>query len=110
MRSSFLITLEARNPLQNVRRNYEVAAGRDLFGEWLVEVSFGRIGLRGRTIRHSFGDEADARRFAHDCLRQRRGAPRRIGVPYVVKCTDDGLGWFGNQDAVPGNTLNPSIL
>ena len=91
---AFLMTLEAREPARNVFRNYEITAGRDLFGAWIVDVRYGRIGAPGRVLRQSFGDEAAACRRALDCLRQRQSAPRRIGVPYVVMRLEDECGWL----------------
>ena len=40
----FRITLEARNPARRCFRRYRVEAGTDLFGVWVVEISYGRIG------------------------------------------------------------------
>ena len=57
----FGVLLEARDPERNRWRSYRVEAGRDLFGTWLVEVTFGRIGSpRGRTVRYVAGDEQAA--------------------------------------------------
>ena len=44
----FHITLEARNPARRCLRQYRVEAGTDLFGVWVVEISYGRIGAAGR--------------------------------------------------------------
>jgi hypothetical protein len=45
----FRITLEARNPARHCLRQYRVEAGADLFGVWVVEISYGRIGTAGRS-------------------------------------------------------------
>jgi len=45
----FRITLEARNPARRCLRQYRVEAGTDLFGSWVVEISYGRIGTAGRS-------------------------------------------------------------
>ena len=45
----FRITLEARNPARGCLRHYRVEAGTDLFGVWVVEISYGRIGTVGRS-------------------------------------------------------------
>jgi len=44
--TGFSITLEARNPDRGHYRAYRLEAAPDLFGVWLVEATFGRIGLR----------------------------------------------------------------
>jgi hypothetical protein len=51
---SLHIRLEARSSARRCFRAYEVAAGVDLFGAWLVEMSYGRIGTPGRTKARSF--------------------------------------------------------
>ena len=57
-------------------------AGQELFGDWLVEVTFGRIGPGGRTVRYVAAEEEGARILARACLRRRASARRRIGVAY----------------------------
>ena len=56
----FRIRLEALDPAKGRFRAYRIDAGPDLFGAWLVDVTYGRIGARGRTIRHVAADEAAA--------------------------------------------------
>ena len=48
----FRITLEARNPARRCLRHYRVEAGTDLFGVWVVEISYCRIGTAGRSRRY----------------------------------------------------------
>ena len=43
----FRITLDARNPAVHCFRQYRVEAGTDLFGIWVVEITYGRIGTAG---------------------------------------------------------------
>ena len=57
----FRITLEARNPSRGCLRHYRVEAGTDLFGVWVVEISYGRIGTVGRSRSFVVRDEAQAR-------------------------------------------------
>jgi hypothetical protein len=51
----------------------------DLFGAWLVDMSYGRIGTIGRSTIRSFTTIATA--------------PRRIGVAYHVRRVDRNEGW-----------------
>jgi predicted DNA-binding WGR domain protein len=88
------LVLEARDPARNVWRRYELVVERDLFGVWLVEVTFGRIGSPGRTRVHSYVDEGAARRFALACVHRRQSAPRRIGTPYCLADCADPDGWL----------------
>jgi predicted DNA-binding WGR domain protein len=52
----FTARLEARDAARNLWRVYTLEAGRDLFGAWVVEVSYGRIGRPGRTLVRGGGD------------------------------------------------------
>ena len=80
--TEILIELHANDPAQNRRRAWRVVAGADLFGVWIAQVSFGRIGTTGRTMRHEFTSEAAAIRFVRRGLHRRATAVRRLGVPY----------------------------
>ena len=89
----FRITLEARNPARHCCRQYRVEAGTDLFGVWVVEVSYGRIGAAGRSRCFVVRDEGEARRLAQRILKRRATAPRRIGVAYRIRELIDPAGW-----------------
>lgn len=94
MLDAFHITLEARNPERDCFRAYRIEAGRDLFGVWLVEATFGRIGRQGRTVRFSSADEHTAKVKVQSILKQRSTAVRRIGVPYLTQTYHDPAGWM----------------
>lgn len=81
----FSILLEAKNPERKHWRSYLVASGEDLLGEWIVEVTYGRIGARGHKKTKVFDDEEAARKEVLRCLKRRLAAPKRLGVPYKVK-------------------------
>jgi predicted DNA-binding WGR domain protein len=83
------IGLEARNPLANRMRRWNVEIGQDLLGMWLVDVEFGRIGSKGRRMRHAFFDEPAAQAYVGRALRRRATAPVRIGVAY--RCVHSSL-------------------
>jgi hypothetical protein len=51
MLNGFTATLEARDPARDCWRAYRIEAGLDLLGDWLVDVTYGRIGSRGRAGR-----------------------------------------------------------
>ena len=63
-------------------RNLSIEAGTDLFGDWLVEVTYGRIGTRGRCRRYTVQDEAATRKQVRKVLQRRATAKRRTGVSY----------------------------
>ncbi len=89
----FLTALHACDPARNLWRAYRVEAGRDLLGDWLVEVIFGRIGSGGQMVRYVAADEAGARRLARSCLQRRVSSPRRIGFPCEDLGRFDPTGW-----------------
>ena len=80
---SIRIALAACDPARNIWRAWEMEAGPDLFGVWLVRTRFGRMGCAGRVIARSFADERAARAHVAAALRRRASAPRRFGVAYV---------------------------
>ena len=94
---TFSAHLEARNPARNRWRAWRIEAGRDLLGDWIVDVSFGRIGARGRTVRYAPGDAREARRLIRAALRRRGTAHARIGVDYEVRELVDLEGWSARQ-------------
>ena len=91
--TSLRIRLEGRSPVHRCFRAYDVAAGVDLFGAWLVEMSYGRIGCSGRTKARSFPMAEEARAQVMACLRKRASAPRRIGVAYRVRSAVRSTEW-----------------
>ena len=90
----FHVHLEARHPERDCRRAYLIQAGTDLLGDWLVEVTFGRIGTHGSMVRYAVESESATRRMVQSILRQRAMAERRIGVHYRLKAGNDPSGWM----------------
>jgi predicted DNA-binding WGR domain protein len=84
------ITLVAIHPERNIRRSYRLSLGCDLFGDWTVELRYGRIGQRGQERRIVCHSLEEARRLARAYLRRRMSAPRRIGCPYRIASFDPG--------------------
>ena len=83
------VCMEAYDPGRNCFRRWELAVSVDLFGAWMVCVTFGRINAPGRTITKTFPTERDAKKYVSAALARRRAAPRRIGVTYKT-IHDDG--------------------
>ncbi len=98
------IELEARNPAANRLRRWQLDLGKDLLGAWIAEVRFGRIGSRGRLLRHVFVSEEEALAFVRRGLRRRATAPIRSGVPYL--CVGSSVEARELLDAVGIDTLN----
>lgn len=76
------ISLRAVNPARNIARHYQIELSRDLFGLWVVDCRWGRIGTTGRARRVSFDAAEEAQAYMRGLIRRRAGARRRIGVPY----------------------------
>lgn len=93
MMNSFTALLEAKDPALGRFRSYRIDAGIDMLGAWLVEVTYGRIGTRGRCLRYAVNDEAEARNLVHRTLRRRGTAKKRIGVSYRFRELIDPWQW-----------------
>ena len=92
----FRITLEARNPARRCLRQYRVEAGTDLFGVWVVEISYGRIGTAGRSRSYVVRDEGEARHLARSILKRRASAaPHRGRVSHPRAHRSRGVGRGG---------------
>jgi hypothetical protein len=94
MMDSFFATLEARDPSFGHMRSYRLEAGTDLFGAWLVDVIYGRIGARGRRIRYVVQDQDEARKLVRRSLRRRATARGRIGVSSRFRELIDPNDWY----------------
>jgi predicted DNA-binding WGR domain protein len=91
------IALRAENPAGNCWRDYSLALGRDLLGDWCIAVRWGRVGTPGSTAMHGFSTRDEAVAFAGVLLKRRLSAPRRIGVPYrlIASTGADSFGLGG---------------
>ena len=58
--TSLSIRLEARSAAYRCYRAYAIDVATDLFGAWLVDMSYGRIGTIGRSKIRSFATIEDA--------------------------------------------------
>ncbi|MDT0576990.1 WGR domain-containing protein [Croceicoccus sp. F390] len=78
------ITLVAIDHTRNCRRHYRISRSRDLFGQEIIELAWGRIGARGqsRTVSAPPGNQAD--RIVAKILNRRATACKRIGVAYRI--------------------------
>ncbi len=89
----FLVELQAKDPAHNRWRFYRIEAGRNLFGDWAVRLTYGRIGSRGHTKTLTAPDAAGAAQLVRACLKRRKSAPKRIVVPYQVIEKFDPENW-----------------
>lgn len=93
MMNVFSALLEARDPALGRFRSYRLEAGTDLFGAWLVEITYGRIGTSGRRLRYVVGSEEEARQLVNRTLRRRATARKRIGISYRFRELADPWEW-----------------
>ena len=93
MLNAFSALLEARDPALGRFRSYRLGAGTDLIGSWLVEVTYGRIGAPGRSVRYVVDGEEEARLLVRKTLRRRATAKKRLGVGYRFRELADPWGW-----------------
>ncbi len=82
----FSVLLNAQAPERNIRRSYLLEAGEDLFGTWVVEIHYGRIGGKGRKRVLVMEGEEHAKREVRKRLNKRESAVNRIGAEYRVVC------------------------
>jgi predicted DNA-binding WGR domain protein len=120
--TALCIKLAASSPDHRCHRAYEIAVSADLFGAWLVEMRYGRIGTAGREKVRSFATISEAAAQVTACLRKRASAPRRIGVAYRVHSTDRATAWvqpgldermsqwFGGSPSQNGGKAGPAQL
>ena len=84
------LELVALDPARNIRRRYTITVSVDLFGAFIVETRWGRIGSRGQVRKLSFEDRGAADRHVAATLRRRGTSERRIGGAYRAQSSIEG--------------------
>ena len=74
--------LQANDPEQNLHRFYRIEFGQDLFGQWIVEVNYGRVGCKGRSLISLYDSQKEALSYVKQALKRRQSSTGRIGVNY----------------------------
>lgn len=95
MTDIFRIALQACDPKNNRWRFYRLEAGRDLFGDLVVRLHYGRMGSQGHCKTYLVQDADEGAKLVRACLQRRQSAPKRIGVAYEVMDRFDPLNWTG---------------
>lgn len=65
-----------------------------MFGNWIVAMTYGRIGTQGLTKTVLLPDEATMRRYVRQCFKKRESTPKHIGIGYKVKGITGTWGGF----------------
>ena len=86
------IIMESRDPSRNQARSYTIEAGADLFGDFVVSTTFGRIGSKGQTRRLAFASPEAAIPTLRKILSQRLMTTQRRAVPYTILLMRDPSG------------------
>jgi predicted DNA-binding WGR domain protein len=81
----FLIHLQARAPQQNIFRDYTIWLGKDLLGDWIVSITYGRIGSKGTHRTYAFNFKEKALYKVRTILRKRASANKRSGCAYRIR-------------------------
>lgn len=76
------LDLEAIDPAKNIARHYSVDVATDLFGHVTVDLTYGRIGAWGRSLRVSSTSEEGALAIVRRTLLRRATGGRRFGAHY----------------------------
>ncbi|PJO50050.1 WGR domain-containing protein [Ochrobactrum sp. MYb29] len=69
---SFPIHFRKIDPRNNMRRFYTLSVQRNLFGEWCLMRSWGRIGTLGQSVQQTLLDEASANTLLRRLVAVRR--------------------------------------
>ncbi len=81
--------MEARDPSRNQARAYTLEAELDLWGDFVVSTSFGRIGTRGRTHRQAFASADEALPTIRSILSKRLKTSKKRSIPYTILSMQD---------------------
>ena len=76
--------LQARFPERNIFRAYSVWVGQDLLGDWVLQITYGRIGAKGTTKTYLCTSQEDAFHKVKTILNRRKSSSRRIGCSYQL--------------------------
>jgi len=86
--------LQARFPEKNIFRAYSLWVGQDLLGDWLLRITYGRIGAKGTTKTYLCSSREDALYKVKTILKRRQSSYKRIQCYYklVDKQIDSSIG------------------
>jgi|GEM_PF-4324413 len=84
LQSGWNIRLQAKHSPKNIYRWYAIRVDQNLFGEWCLSISYGRIGQRGQSKQYQWSDIAVLMTHIKGILRKRLNATNRIGCNYEI--------------------------
>lgn len=84
LQAGWNIRLHAKHPPKNIFRWYSLRVDQNLFGEWCLSISYGRIGQRGHSKQYRWSELAVLMTQIKSILRKRLNAANRIGCNYEI--------------------------
>jgi predicted DNA-binding WGR domain protein len=84
LQAGWHIQLHAKYPPKNIYRWYSLRVDQNLFGEWCLSISYGRIGQRGQSKQYQWSELALLMTQIKVILRKRLNATNRIGCNYEI--------------------------
>lgn len=84
LQAGWNIRLHAKYPPKNIYRWYNLRVDQNLFGEWWLSISYGRIGQRGQSKHYRWSDVTLLMAQIKSILRKRLNATKRIGCNYEI--------------------------
>lgn len=79
--------LEAVDDGWNIARAYSVSVTQDLFGQWIVDLRWGRIGTLGTGLKLTFESDSAARRLEH--VLWLVAHPRPVALAFHIEAADN---------------------
>lgn len=84
LQAGWNIRLQAKHPPKNIYRWYAIRVDQNLFGEWCLYISYGRIGQRGQSKQYQWPELAVLMTHIKGILRKRLNSINRIGCNYEI--------------------------
>jgi predicted DNA-binding WGR domain protein len=84
LQAGWNVRLQAKHPPKNIFRWYSLRVDQNLFGEWCLSISYGRIGQRGQSKHYQWSELAVLMTHIKGILRKRLNATNRIGCNYEI--------------------------
>lgn len=82
------VHLKAENYSQHIHRFFSIQVTQSLFKDWVIWVSYGRIGQKARERKYFFLKPEDLIKKYKQILNKRLKAENKVGCNYVISSQD----------------------
>jgi predicted DNA-binding WGR domain protein len=82
------VHLKAEDYSQHIHRFFSIQVTQSLFKDWVIWVSYGRIGQKARERKYFFLEPKDLIKKYKQLLNKRLKAENRVGCNYVISSQD----------------------